>query len=394
VEHVSFRRLVSEIPSTTYASHGMYYYPARFIPQVVRWAIKEYTAIGDWVLDPFAGSATVCVEAQITNRNSVSLDLNPMLEYLAAAKTFRESSWDEVSSIGAQVLDSRELYTPKWSRIRYWYPEEFLDVLRAMWAGYYRRPHPLVLIALLKTTKRFSLADDTVPKLFKSKIKTARIKSVLESNYRSRIEEFFVSALKDAHRASEEFRRYYSGGKSIVKGGVNLLDFDFDKRQYKLLVTSPPYGMAHEYIRSVKLDLAWLGFTDTQISKLIKSEIPYNSNPPNIEICSRTFKKFYCAVEPRLAGRCDAYFKSVLFVLGKAMARLKSGGVAAIFIGNATFSGVEFPFYQVFREHFESFDYSYERLLVDQIKNRRLFRGRLNSSPNGISSEYLLILRK
>lgn len=37
-------------------------------------------------------------------------------------------------------------------------------------------------------------------------------------------------------------------------------------------------------LRSIKLELAWLGFTDQQITKLINSEIPYNSNQPEIEI--------------------------------------------------------------------------------------------------------------
>jgi hypothetical protein len=372
----------------------MYYYPARFIPQVVRWAIQEYTRAGDWVLDPFAGSATVCVEAQITDRNSVSLDLNPLLSHLAAAKTFRVSSWEEVSSIGETVLENKELYTPKWSRITYWHPPEFLHTLRTMWAAYHKEPHPLVLIALLKTTKRFSFADDTVPKLFKSKMKILEVKKLLEGDYRSLIKEFFIGSLKAAYRASKEFANYYSGGVSIVRGGVDLVHYDFGDQRFRLLVTSPPYGIAHEYIRSVKLELAWLGFTDSEITALIKREIPYNLNPPRTEILSHTFKKLFSIVKPSVAGRCETYFRSVLFVLGKAMAQLESQGVAAVFVGNATFSGVEFPFHQVFREHFEALGYSYERLLVDRIKSRRLFRGRLNSSPDGISSERLLILRK
>ncbi len=39
---VSFRMLMrNEIPSTDYASHGMYYYPAKFVPQVVRFLIAS-----------------------------------------------------------------------------------------------------------------------------------------------------------------------------------------------------------------------------------------------------------------------------------------------------------------------------------------------------------------
>lgn len=38
---VSFRQLMSHIPSTTYGAFGLYRYPAKFIPQVVAYAIQR-----------------------------------------------------------------------------------------------------------------------------------------------------------------------------------------------------------------------------------------------------------------------------------------------------------------------------------------------------------------
>ena len=40
---VSFRDLVPEIVSTSYLTHSIYYYPAKFIPQVVKYCIDNYT---------------------------------------------------------------------------------------------------------------------------------------------------------------------------------------------------------------------------------------------------------------------------------------------------------------------------------------------------------------
>jgi len=42
-EQISFRAVVTDIPSTTYATHALYMYPAKFIPQVVRYVIDRYT---------------------------------------------------------------------------------------------------------------------------------------------------------------------------------------------------------------------------------------------------------------------------------------------------------------------------------------------------------------
>lgn len=76
------------------------------------------------------------------------------------------------------------------------------------------------------------------------------------------------------------------------------------------------------------------------------------------------------------------------------MDRLNRNGYAAIFVGNATFSGVRMPFHKIFRGHFENKGYSFECLLKDRIKGRQLFRGRNNLSPNGMTFEYLLVMRK
>ena len=86
IQLVSFRELVPEIKDTGYLTHAIFYYPAKFIPQVVRYALKSYTNEGDWVVDPFAGSGTVGVEAYLCERNAFLLDLNPLLDYMIPLK--------------------------------------------------------------------------------------------------------------------------------------------------------------------------------------------------------------------------------------------------------------------------------------------------------------------
>ncbi|MDZ4230932.1 MAG: hypothetical protein U1B77_03845, partial [Dehalococcoidales bacterium] len=56
---VIFRELTPEIPSTTYATFGLYKYPAKFIPQVITYALTTYGRPGMSVIDPFAGYGTV-----------------------------------------------------------------------------------------------------------------------------------------------------------------------------------------------------------------------------------------------------------------------------------------------------------------------------------------------
>ena len=86
IKLISFRELVPEIKDTGYLTHAIFYYPAKFIPHVVRYALESFTKENDWVVDPFAGSGTVGVEAYLCKRNAFLLDLNPLLDYMIPLK--------------------------------------------------------------------------------------------------------------------------------------------------------------------------------------------------------------------------------------------------------------------------------------------------------------------
>lgn len=78
---ISFRKKVSEIKKSTYLTHSLYYHPAKFIPQIVRFCLDEYTRKGNVLLDPFAGSGTMGVESSIQGYESYMLDINPLLNF-------------------------------------------------------------------------------------------------------------------------------------------------------------------------------------------------------------------------------------------------------------------------------------------------------------------------
>src|SRR3989304_1038487 len=84
-EHaVIFRDLMPEIPSTTYATFGLYKYPAKFIPQVIAYALSVFGQPGMSVIDPFAGYGTVGTIARLCGNDYELWDLNPLLKYLHA----------------------------------------------------------------------------------------------------------------------------------------------------------------------------------------------------------------------------------------------------------------------------------------------------------------------
>ncbi len=72
---------------TSYATHGYHRYPAKFIPQLARRCIEEYTDKEDIICDPFMGCGTTLVEAIISGRKAVGVDINPVAWLITKAKT-------------------------------------------------------------------------------------------------------------------------------------------------------------------------------------------------------------------------------------------------------------------------------------------------------------------
>ena len=80
---------------TTYLTHGLHPYPAKYIPQIPHSLIEELSSYGETVADIFCGSGTTLVEANLLGRNAIGIDANPLACLISEAKTTRFESGDE-----------------------------------------------------------------------------------------------------------------------------------------------------------------------------------------------------------------------------------------------------------------------------------------------------------
>ncbi|BDH62878.1 DNA methyltransferase C1 [Lysinibacillus sp. PLM2] len=72
---------------TQYLTHNIHRYSGKFIPQIARKAIELITNPHDIILDPYCGSGTTLLEAALTNRKSIGVDLNPLAVLISETKT-------------------------------------------------------------------------------------------------------------------------------------------------------------------------------------------------------------------------------------------------------------------------------------------------------------------
>lgn len=398
MSNVLFRDLVREIPSTTYATHALYMYPAKFIPQVVRYVINKYSEPNDWLFDPFAGYGTVAIEASLTGRNAILWDLNPIIGDLIKASTFK----GELRLNDFDVdWNFNKPYTPLWGNINYWHPREFYETLSRAWGWWhYNVPtelKPVVTVPLLKVTRFFSYADLEIAKLYRSRKGMERVTTLLRSNWRQKIMSMYWNYAK---QTIEKIRDYQSRGPKgveiIVRAGIDSLNAVLD-RDVDVLITSPPYLQAQEYIRSFKLELAWMGFGN-KLTELARHEIPYN-NPPNVKINSETYLKVREGVRElnheKLLGIYDTYFKSLTHFLNNNHGRVRK--VIAIFVGPTKIRSTRVPIDEILKEHLESLGWEHIETLIDTIMSRRLFKVEKNPATGlkdeRTPTEHLLIMR-
>jgi len=92
--------------------HRLHPYLGKFIPQLVELFLKHYFKKGDWILDPFMGSGTTLVEANVLSMNSVGVEISEFNCHIAKVKT-QKYNIEEVEKEIKQILHETKIFS-KW----------------------------------------------------------------------------------------------------------------------------------------------------------------------------------------------------------------------------------------------------------------------------------------
>jgi len=396
---VIFRDLVPEIPSTTYGTFGLYKYPAKFIPQVIAYALKAYSAPGWSVFDPFAGYGTVGTVARLYGNSYELWDLNPMLKYFHAVSVMRPVKLEPVEFV-RRMRAHADRFEPDWPNLAYWYPERFLPMLHKAWGFYHSledgASRNVLLIPLIKASRYFSYDDEKRQKLSRSPVAKRRTDWLEGHDWQDM---FFGKILTGINQVLTSLAEYQtlapSDARATVRAGINGLGSELSEN-HDILITSPPYLQAQEYIRASKMDLFWLGHSEVEIKKLTKMEFP-NQQVPIIPIHSPTYHSCLADIEePHLAHLYQRYFSGVLGTLSHVQRNVSR--YLLLFVGSATVRTKPIPIDRIFLEHFEALGWKHEVTLVDTIMARTMFFYDKNpatqSQDRRMSTERLVVLSR
>jgi len=254
----------------------------------------------------------------------------------------------------------------------------------------------VIQASLVKASKHFSYAEHRTPKLFRSKSKKEYIEKLLKEDWKYELKRMIYSLSLQYYDSVCHLQFLTNGHENQVLffGGVDSAYFQLEKQiPISCLITSPPYLQAQEYIRTANLELYWLGHSEEEIKEISRLEIPYRKANQILE--TKTLNEIKSKITREdLVAMIDSYFCYTMKALELAMRYIKKGGKSCIFVGNPTVDGKEIVTWKILMEYFCERGFEFENVFDDRIKNRQLFGSRNNKNPEGMKSEYLLVLSK
>lgn len=364
--------------STSRFTHGYHRYPAKFVPNLVKKLIEEYTLESDIVVDMFAGCGTTLVESKVHGRDSIGVDINPVARMITKAKItpIEPNELECYSKIFLSRLNcfdpKKEYFGKKHQRIDYWFRKEEKNKLAFLYKRIKlvrdeskRDFYLCALSNILKPCSRW-LQSGTKP----------QIDPTRSDNIADPLKQLGIQ-IRHMERQNKKFyddliATKYFGTKCEIK------DADARKTGIKTgsvgaVITSPPYVTSYEYADIHQLTGFWFDYID-ELTSFRKQFIgTFYSEAVQLQVSTsiaRSIVERLINYSAKYAREIAKYFYDMIEVTKEMNRILKPGGIACVVIGNTTLKGVEITSAQAFAEMLFENGFSIVKVIKRQVTNK------------------------
>jgi len=398
------------------STHTIHPYTAKMIPQISQYLIKTFSQENDWVLDPFCGSGTTLLEANLLRRNAIGIDINPLSVLISKVKTTPfnvERAKSQIENVFVEIDKITEKCSIDFPNINYWFSEQAKDGLNRIKLAIEnqrdyldKEVYNFLLVCFSSIIRKSSNADPYMAKTYRSK---GVLKKIASGWTATPIQYFKEIVFKNLEKISSTFNNQpIKCSSQAFHGDAKELSFILDENKTKnigLVVTSPPYINAQDYFRSYKLELWWLGLaTPAQVHELNKRTIGteylskhnYEETPQTeCPLLNETLFKIWLKNKK---GRQKSYlvanyFEGMNNIFEQIKNVLPHDKYLCLITGNNTICETEVPTYQILASLAEKNDFQIVKLFKDKIKFRVLFKKR-NHNGGVINEEWITVFKR
>ncbi len=424
---INFREIVSELNSPERYSHLIHSYPAKLLCHIPFFFLQTdyFCPTNGIVLDPFCGTGTVMLEANISGRNAKGADANPLACLISRVKTTYIKKEDLQKTLGTIISRAKRCNTndylelPSISRwfskstiLQLWHLECAIKNVKDI------KHQDFFMMCLSNLVKKVSYADPSIsvpvklnPERFIQKPERMEsIKFKLKTLENIDVYDKFENICQLNINRIDTLENIYSNGitSEIISNDARFLakkDGSKEVLQDKsidLILTSPPYAGAQKYIRSSWLNLYWLGTKNREDIRLLdkqnigredyhKAEI-YRI-VTNIKAADDILNSLYNEGKNERAFIVGNYLNEMKSAIDESIRVLKTGGFMIIVIGNNTVCGRPFDTQDYLTTYIISKGLTLQFKLIDDIKSYGLMTKR-NKTASRISCEWILVFKK
>ena len=334
--------------------HPIHPFPARMAPSIV-WNNLPDSGKFLRVLDPMAGSGTSLVIAKARGYQAVGCDTDP-LAVLIAHVWCSEVYPDRITRHAKQVLEDAMKRTKELTPDRA-YPFNADNETRQVINFWFDDSNRIQLTALSNAITRVEDANEKnllwiafSRLIITKKLGVSLAMDVSHSRPHRKYEEAPIKPFdKFLYSVEQVIKKapFHNGNVQhlpavITKGDARSLAFS--NNSFDLIITSPPYINAIDYIRGHKLSSVWMGYSAKSLravrSTNIGAEISVSSNVTGelLDIFERMAN--IDRLEGRYRNMIVRYLVDMSNVLTECRRVLKDSGEAIFVIGNSAIRGV------------------------------------------------------
>jgi tRNA G10 N-methylase Trm11 len=317
-------------------------FPARMAPELALEAVARHRK-GAVVLDPMCGSGTVLGEASRHGLAAIGFDMDPLAILLSKVACTQISSEGLVRSAHALVKDAKKsrVHNVSWidsdpetsDFVNFWFGREQQEQLRK--------------IAVLLKPRKGGIANALRVALSRTIITKSRGASLARDVSHSRPHRVGMDNDFDVYegflRAAKHISTLVAVERSI-KAEVGLGDARRLPRslagKVDLVVTSPPYLNAIDYMRGHRLSLVWLGHQLSALREIRSTSIGVERRPDGHDALARELIPPNGHLSKRQQAMLDRYTIDAIQMMEELHRVLKVGGEAVVVVGDSMIQGV------------------------------------------------------
>jgi len=327
-------------------------FPARMAPELALAALKGIGS-GSVVLDPMSGSGTVLRQASLAGHQAIGFDLDP-LAVLISQVSSRAVDLETVEQLLSRVMTSARKLRLRDAALPWIDASDETREFVLYWFGPKQR-HSLRKLAFILAEESTAPRNSNVrPELDVLKVALSRTiitkevgaslaRDVSHSRPHKVRDKNDYDVLSGFERSTQQVLKYLRGGMPVVSARsahgdarklTRVLDDSID-----LIVTSPPYLNAIDYLRGHKLSLVWLGYSVENIRQIRSKSIGAERAPDQVpahdvkEVARAMIREAHPS--NRVQQMITRYAGDVYAMIAEMKRVLRTGGKAVLVVGDS-----------------------------------------------------------